>query len=183
MFMSEIKDYAFMTYNKKGKNMLIDRDMCFVKTINNQKLTNVLYNGELVLDFQEEVKKEMFQIFSDKNICQIIDNSDILYSCEDSSYIGKYKDFFWKSGSEGEFYPICKGIQNIVLFSSMIFKYFNDSDYNDLVLNYLSLHDFSYEEISEHYSKICLDFDLEFDINYELSSSEANKFQQYINRL
>lgn len=65
----------------------------------------------------------------------------------------------------------------------MIFKYFNGSDYNDLVLNYLSLHDFSYEGISKQYSKICLDFDLEFDINYELSSSEANKFQQYINRV
>lgn len=155
----------------------------FIREIDNRKLTNVLYNGEFVLDFQEEVKKEMLQIFSDENICQIIKDSDILYSREDSSYIGKYKDFFWKSGSEGEFYPICKGIQNIVLFSSMVFKYFNDSDYNDLVLNYLSIHDFSYEEISEQYSKICLDFDLEFDINYELSSSEANKFQQYINRV
>lgn len=147
----------------------------FIREIENRKLTNVLYNGELVLDFQEEVKKEMFQIFSGKNICQIIDNSDILYSCEDSSYIGKYKDFFWKSGSEGEFYPICKGIQNIVLFSSMIFKYFNDSDYNDLVLNYLSLHGFSYDEISEQYSNICLDFGLEFDTNYKLSLDDKIK--------
>lgn len=147
----------------------------FIREIENRKLTNVLYNGEFVLDFQEEVKKEMLQIFSSENICQIIKDSDILYSREDSSYIGKYKDFFWKSGSEGEFYPICKGIQNIVLFSSMIFKYFNDSDYNDLVLNYLSLHDFSYEEISEQYSKICLDFGLAFDTNYKLSLDDKIK--------
>lgn len=102
----------------------------------------------------------MLQIFSSENICQIIKDSDILYSREDSSYIGKYKDFFWKSGSEGEFYPICKEIQNIAIFSSMIFKYFNDSDYNDLILDYLSLHNFSYDEISEQYLKICLDFGL-----------------------
>lgn len=160
-----------------------NKEFGFISEIDNRKLTNVLYNGELVLDFQEEVKKEMFQLFSDKNICKIIKDSDILYSCEDSCYIGKYKDFFWKSGSEGEFYPICKEIQNIALFSSMIFKYFNDSDYNDLVLDYLSLHNFSYGEISEQYSKICLDFDLEFDINYELSSSDESEFQQYINRV
>lgn len=70
----------------------------FIREIENRKLTNVLYNGEFVLDFQEEVKKEMLQIFSSENICQIIKDSDILYSREDSSYIGKYKDFFWKSG-------------------------------------------------------------------------------------
>lgn len=147
----------------------------FIREIENRKLTNVLYNGELVLDFQKEVKKEMHQIFSDKNICQIIKDSDILYSCEDSSYIGKYKDFFWKSGLEGEFYPICNGVQNIALFSSMIFKYFNDPDYNDLVLDYLSLHDFSYGEIIERYSNICLDFGLEFNTNYKLSLDDKIK--------
>ena len=66
----------------------------FIREIENRKLTNVLYNGEFVLDFQEEVKKEMLQIFSSENICQIIKDSDILYYREDSSYIGKYKDFF-----------------------------------------------------------------------------------------
>ena len=146
-----------------------NKEFSFISEIDNRKLTNVLYNGELVLDFQEEVKKEMLQLFSDKYIYQIIKDSDILYSCEDSSYIGKYKDFFWKSGSEGEFYTICKEIQNIALFSSMIFKYFNDPDYNDLVLDYLYSHDFSYEEIVERYSNICLDFGLNFDTNYKPS--------------
>ena len=44
------------------------KEFSFISEIDNRKLTNVLYNGELVLDFQEEVKKEMFQLFSDKYI-------------------------------------------------------------------------------------------------------------------
>ena len=45
-----------------------NKEFSFISEIGNRKLTNVLYNGELVLDFQEEVKKEMFQLFSDKYI-------------------------------------------------------------------------------------------------------------------
>lgn len=45
-----------------------NKEFSFISEIDNRKLTNVLYNGELVLDFQEEVKKEMFQLFSDKYI-------------------------------------------------------------------------------------------------------------------
>ena len=161
-----------------------NKEFSFISEIDNRKLTNVLYNGELVLDFQEEVKKQMFQLFSDKYIYQIIKDSDILYSCEDSSYIGKYKEYFWYTNEDGYISFIDTNFSNFLYFMTdeHTFSIIDKDLYEDFE-DTLSRRKINLNDYILKYKLLCEKNGYSFDMKWEYDENKAEEFDRIIEKL
>ena len=90
--------------------------------INKEKrFIECLFLGALV--DSKEMKEELEELF-EGSYKELFNNSDLLMFSVNSCYIGKYKETFWGTGSEGEIFGLGKEIQNIVF--PLIFLGFGD---------------------------------------------------------
>ena len=73
----------------------------------------ILFLGEI--SSYSKIKNELDNLFN-SYYEKLFKESDLLIESVDCMYIGKYKDTFWGTGSDGEVFGLGKEIQNIAFF-------------------------------------------------------------------
>lgn len=102
-----------------------------------------------------------------------------------SCYIGKYKNTFWGTGSEGEVFGLGKEIQNIVF--PLIFSGLDDvTDKEEKISvceyfkNHLSL---DYDNYINTYRNFCKNLGYEYKEDLNLISQQSEEFEKMLDDL
>ncbi len=104
-------------------------------------------------------EKELIEEFregSDGLYEPLLNQSDLLLFSMDSSMVGKYKDTFWITGSEGELNSIGKKLYNLPY---VLLEAIADINDEEKISNYFkNVFNIDYLEYKEKYKDFCLSF-------------------------
>jgi len=124
---------------------------------------------------QDTAMKRLISLFGDK-YNEIFKNSVILFEAEDAIYVGKYKDVFWGTWSEGEFYFCAKEIQNVCSsIRDCLLGTVDDPDYKEEIIEYFrEQFNLDYDEYIKTYKLFCTEQGLKYDeVNTIYEDDEA----------
>lgn len=134
-----------------------------------------MYSGELSLN--NVIRKQLNHLFND-SYKKLFDNSDLLIESIDSIYIGKYKETFWGTGSEGEVFGLGREIQNIAL-NLITFRYGDLESRRDDVEDYFRKYlDLNYDEYIQSYKDFCKDLGFEYQADMGLINKQSEDFEK-----
>lgn len=130
---------------------------------------------------QDTTLKRLNSLFGDK-YKDIFINSVILFEAEDAIYVGKYKDIFWGTWSEGEFYFCAKEIQNICSsIRDCLLGAVDDPDYKEEVVEYFrEQFDLDYDEYIDKYKLFCAEQGLSYDELSLISEEDEAYFKSVV---
>lgn len=161
------KELAF--YEALIKDYQIRGDKSFIKTM---FLSSFNFNNKIELKLKKLFENSYSKFFIE---------SDLLFSSIDSCIIGKYKNFYWATGSEGELYSVGREIQNLpyLLINNL-------GDINDIFLiktYFKNILNIDYLKCLKEYKEFCTSFDLEYheDLNY--ITQQCEEFNTLIKNL
>lgn len=131
-----------------------------------------------------EMKNDLNDLFT-MSYKKLFNESDLLFESTQCCYIGKYKDTFWGTGSEGEVFGMGKEIQNIVL--PIIFSEIgqvNDPEEKLAVVDYFKNHlNLNYDEYIQKYKQFCQSFGFEYKEDLELIEKQSEDFNNLLDSL
>lgn len=116
-------------------------------------------------------------VYSD-SFLEIISKSDILLKGSFSSYIGKYKDYFWLITEDGEITFLGTEISKVpLILSSDLFEYYSTSNLEELefLLDNKSCSVAEFEYILERYIALCKEHGFSFSLDEPLYSQKDFK--------
>lgn len=147
----------------------------------NRSFLSLLFSA--TIPDKEIALKRLHSLFGDK-YKDIFINSVILFEAEDFIYVGKYKDIFWGTWSEGEFYFCAKEIQNICSsIRDCLLGTVDEPDYKEEVIEYfLEQFDLDYDEYIEQYKLFCAEQGLTYDELNLISEEDEAYFQSVVKR-
>lgn len=130
---------------------------------------------------EEKLRKELNSIFQGK-YDEIIKNSDILMASIDCCYVGKYKNNFWGTGSEGELYGLGKEIQNIPF---KLLRHIADipDETEDLVNYFSEILKVDYFIKLKEYNLLCEEFNLNYIEDFDYIEKQSEEFNELIDKL
>lgn len=133
---------------------------------------------------QDTAMKRLISLFGDK-YNEIFKNSVILFESEDSIYVGKYKDVFWGTWSEGELYFCAKEIQNICSsIRDCLIGPVDEPDYKEEVIDYFQEQfNIDYDKYIEEYKDFCLEIGLIYDENNIITKQDEQYFINVISQI
>lgn len=161
-------------------SFLTKKEIAFIEALkkdfekNGEKsFLEVLYSGELSLN--NVIRKQLNHLFND-SYKKLFDNSDLLIESIDSIYIGKYKETFWGTGSEGEVFGLGREIQNIA-FYLITFRYGDLESRRDDVEDYFKKYlDLNYDEYIQSYKNFCERLGFEYKESLDLMNKQSECF-------
>lgn len=100
----------------------------------------------------------------------------------DCCYVGKYKDNFWGTGSEGELYELGKEIQNIPF---KLLHHIADipEETNELVCYFSEILNVDYFVKLKEYKQLCKEFNLKYIENFDYIEKQSEEFNNYIDNI
>lgn len=153
-------------YEALVEDYKIRSDKSFIKTM---FLSSVNHNNKI-----EFKLKKIFETSYDK----FFKDSDLLFSSIDSCIIGKYNNFYWATGSEGELYPVGTEIQNLpyILINNLV-----DINDFDSIKNYFEdALNVDYFEYLKEYKEFCKSFGFEYKEDLELIEKQSEGFNNLL---
>jgi hypothetical protein len=142
----------------------------------------ILFLGEI--SSYSKIKNELDNLFN-SYYEKLFKESDLLIESVDCMYIGKYKDTFWGTGSEGEVFGLGKEIQNIAFF--ILKSYYGNvqdieekKDICEYFKNHLSL---DYDDYINTYRNFCKNLGYEYKEDLDLISQQSEEFEKMLGDL
>lgn len=157
-------------------NFLINKDI----KCNNSCYLNILYD---VIPYDNKIHEDtLYQLLDttyDHKTHILASNSDILFTGFFSTFIGKYKDYFWLISENGDIIFLGNEVHQLpLILSSDIFEYYFDSNYDELQFSLdnkdCSIEDF--KNILNDYQNICKDNGWIFDLDWEYNKQKSEEF-------
>lgn len=159
------KELAFLNALKKEQE--INKEKSFME---------VLFQASFIEP--KKMKKDLDDLFQGYYE-NLFTNSDLIFESVNSCYVGKYKETFWGTGSEGEIFGLGQEIQNIVfpiIFSELgqvtdpeekisVCQYFKDS---------LGL---DYDKFIQSYRDFCSSFGYQYKEDLEFIQKQSETFE------
>lgn len=147
----------------------IRKEKSFIKTMFLSSLNN-----------NNKIEIKLHKLF-DNSYEEVFSQSDLLLSSIDSCIVGKYKDTFWGTDSEGEIYGMGCEIQNLpyLLLDRL-------GDINDItsIKNYFNnVLEIDYLIYLQEYKNFCKSFGLEYKGDTNLIEKQSEKFNQLLDDL
>lgn len=143
---------------------------------------NLLFSSEL--PDRDMAIKRLNNIYNGK-YSSLFEQSVILFESEDSIYVGKYKDVFWGTWSEGELYFCAKEIQNICSsVRDCLIGPVDEQDYKEEVIDYFQEQfNIDYDKYIEEYKDFCLEIGLIYDENNIITKQDEQYFINVISQI
>lgn len=162
------KELDFFEALKKDYN--INKDKSFI---------SVLFCGWF--KSEPDMRKDLIDLF-DIQYKKLFNESDLLFESIQSCYIGKYKDTFWGTDSEGSVFGMGKEIQNIafpIIFSEL--GQVTDTEEKKEVCNYFTNQlGLDYDDYILKYKKFCKSFGFDYKEDLELIEKQSEFFNNLL---
>lgn len=161
------KELAFWNALINDWNIRLDKSflsIMFLTTLENQ--------DNLIKNF-----REVFEGFYEP----LLENSDLLFYSVDGCFVGKYKNTYWGTGSEGELNSIGHRLYNLpyVLISNA-----TDVEDEEKVINYYnSVYQINYNEYKKQYKEFCLSFGYVYEESFDFVLKGREDFDQDLKNL
>lgn len=129
----------------------------------------------------DKLKKDVLEMFNEYYL-EIFNNSDFIMESIESCYIGKYKDHFWGTGSEGELYGLGKEIQNIPynLICSEIGDLSIEKNKIEAINYFKDCFDVDYDMQISKYKIFCESFGFNYVDNHDYIQNQVQEFNELI---
>lgn len=149
---------------------------------NDNSFLSILFLGEFKSYLI--IKNELDDLFNNY-YDNLFTESDLLIESVDCMYIGKYKNTFWGTGSEGEVFGMGQEIQNIAFF--IICSYYGNvkdidekKDVDEYFKKHLSL---DYDDYIDSYRNFCLSLGFEYKEDLDLINQQSKDFENELEYL
>lgn len=163
---------------------LTPKELIFIEALKN----DLEINGEksfIEILFQssfkneENMRIELDELF-EGYYKYLFDNYDLIFEAIGLCYIGKYKDTFWGTGSEGEIFGLGKEIQNIVfpLILSEIGQVSAYQEKLEVEKYFKKYHNLNYDEYIQSYKDFCKSFGYEYQESLEVIQKQSEEFEK-----
>lgn len=163
---------------------LTEKELGFIEAlkkdleINGEKsFIKILWHG--FFDSEEYLRKEIANVFNDYYV-ELFKNSDLIMESVNGLYIGKYKENFWGTGSEGEVFGLGKEIQNIAFY--VVLTYYGqvlEPDEKVSVVEYFRNHlNLNYETYIQSYRDFCKSLGYEYKESLEIMEKQSEEFEK-----
>lgn len=170
-------------------NYLTDKELAFFKALKNdyeinkdKSFIDVLFCAWFKSDY--EMRNDLNDLFN-MSYKKLFNESDLLFESTQCCYVGKYKDTFWGTGSEGEVFGMGKEIQNIafpIIFSEI--GQVNDPEEKIAVVDYFQNHlHLDYDDYIQKYREFCQSFGFEYKEDLELIEKQSEDFNNLLDSL
>lgn len=167
--------------------------------MNNLTKNELLFWNDLVDDFHTRKEKSFLSVIflttldSESNLLKefrenseglyepLLMQSDLLFYSVDGCFVGKYKDTFWGTGSEGELTSIGKKLHNLpyVLISNA-----TDVEDEQKVIHYFNIcYQIDYIQYKEDYKTFCLQYGLVYEESFDFVLEGRSEFENNLNDL
>lgn len=128
----------------------------------------------------KELKND-FRFGSDGYYEPLLEKSDMLLYSMESCMVGKYKDTFWATGSEGELYPVGKKLHNL---PCVLLEAIGDINEDERIAEYHKVvFNVDYYQYREDYKNFCLSFGYVYTENFEFIDEGAEEFEEELKNL
>lgn len=131
-------------------------------------------------DSDEQLKND-FRFGSDGYYEPLLENSDMLLLSIDSCMVGKYKDTFWATDSEGELYPVGKKLHNLPYF--LLDRCHNVTEDERIAEYHKVVFNVDYYQYREDYKNFCLSFGYVYTENFEFIDEGSEEFEEELKNL
>jgi len=171
--MKNLTEKELIFWNALIEDYQINKEKSFIEC---------LFLGALI--DKKEMKEELEELF-EGSYNKLFNNSDLLMFSVNSCYIGKYKDTFWGTGSEGEIFGLGKEIQSIV-FPIIYSQYgqVTDLDEKISVCEYFKNHlNLDYDDYINTYKNFCKNLGYEYKEDLNLISQQSEDFEKELEEL
>lgn len=131
-----------------------------------------------------EMKKDLNELY-EGSYQELFNNSDLLFESIQCCYVGKYKDTFWGTDSEGGIFGFGKEIQNIA-FSIIFTEVGQVTDVAEkpyVIEKFKNYFNLDYDLYIQSYKDFCKSFCLEYKENLELIEKQSEEFNEKLNML
>lgn len=148
------------------------------KEINGEKsFMDILFQGSF--ECSEDMNTDLDDFF-EGYYKKLFDNSDLIFESIGLCYVGKYKDTFWGTGSEGEIFGMGQEIQNIVfsLIFSEIGQVIYPNEKIEVEKRFKRYHNLDYNEYIQSYRDFCLSLGYEYKEDLDLIEKQSEDFEK-----
>lgn len=159
------KEIAFL--NALQEDNQINKDKSFLE---------LLFIGEL--KNQKDIRTSLESLFAGY-YSNLFNDSDLLIESVDCLYIGKYNEYFWGTGSEGEVFGLGQDICNMAFV--LISSYYGDKDVTiEYFKNHLGL---DYHSYIQSYRDFCKSLGYDYKEDFNLIEKQSERFENILDLL
>lgn len=129
-----------------------------------------------------ETMKEDLNEFFDGTFNELFNSSDLIFEAIGFCYVGKYKDIFWGTGSEGEVFGMGKEIQNVVfpLIFAEIGQVNIPQEKLEVEKYFKKYHDIDYDDYIQSYRDFCASLGFQYKEDLDLIDSQSEDFNRIL---
>lgn len=143
---------------------------------------NVLFQASF--EDSETMKEALNELF-EGTFRELFNSSDLIFEAIGFCYVGKYKDIFWGTGSEGEVFGMGKEIQNVVfpLIFAEIGQVTIHQEKLEVEKYFKKYHNLDYDDYIQSYRDFCLSLGFEYKEDLDLIDSQSEEFEKELKNL
>lgn len=171
-----------MKYLTKKESLFLEALYKDYENNGEKSFLEVLFLGEI--GSYQKIKNELDDLFNNYYE-KLFKESDLLIESVDCMYVGKYKDTFWGTGSEGEVFGLGKEIQNIAFF--ILRSYYGNvqdiEEKKDICEHFKTHLGLDYDNYIDSYKSFCKNLGCEYEEDLELIAKQSEQFESELGAL